>query len=358
MNPHPLFCPNPDCPSRGVQNAGNIRVHCSLRQRWRCRTCKKTFSERQGTPFFGLKTDPVTVVLILTLLTHGCPLQAIVAACGFDERTVASWQDKAGKHCEQVHATLVTATPMDLQYVQADEVRVRLQRRLVVWMAMAICVPTRLWLGGVVSTHRDTALLRSLARLVHACAQCRPLLLVTDGGRGYVDAWHKAFRTPQFTGKPGRSRLLAWSEVAIAQTVKAYERGRCGGIGVCHLFGNKALIARLLPNAQVLNTAYIERLNATFRQRLCCLIRKGRALARLPESITPRMYLVGCLYNWCTPHQSLSQQTPCTPAMAAGLTHHIWSVGELLCYRVAPSPFVPPKRRGRKPKEAQPLVTA
>lgn len=357
MNPHPLFCPNPDCPSRGIHNAGNIRVHQSERERFRCRVCKKTFCERQGTPFFGLKTDPVTVVLILTLLTYGCPLQAIVHAYGYDERTIAAWQDKAGAHCQQVHEALVTQSSLDLQHVQADEVRVRLQRGVVLWMAMAICVPTRLWVGGVVSAHRDKHLLRSLARLVAACAQKRPLLLVTDGWRGYVEAWQKAFRTPQRTGRQGRPRLLAWANVALAQTVKAYERGRCVGIGVCHLQGACCQISRLLPAAQVLNTAYIERLNATFRQRLCGLTRRGRCLLRKPHTLTARMYLVGCVYNWCTPHESLSQDALCTPAMAAGLTHHVWNLGELLCYRVPLSAFVPPKRRGRKPKQEKQLVT-
>ena len=357
MNPHPLFCPNPECSSRGLQHQGNIVVHDSLRDRWRCRTCKKTFSARQGTPFHGLKTDPKIVMLILTLLMNGCPPQAIVRAYGYDERTVASWQHKAGQHTEAVHAALVTSVPMDLRHVQADEIRVKMQKRLVLWLAMAICVPTRLWLGGVVSQHRDKPFLRALACLVAACAQTSPLLVVTDGWRGYAEAWHKAFRTPQPTGKRGRPPLVAWKQVAMAQTVKAYDRGRCIGVGVCRLFGDTSQIARLLPAQQVLNTAYIERLNATFRQRLSALTRKGRALLRKPETLTANMYLLGCFYNWCTPHQSLSKDAPCTPAMAAGLTNHVWSVGELLCYRVPPPPFVPPKKRGRKSKQEQQLFT-
>ena len=356
MNPHPLFCPNPACPSRGLHKEGNIAIHDSLRERYRCRTCKKTFSARQGTPFHGLKTDPKLVVLILTLLMHGCPLQAIVAAYGFDERTVASWQHKAGQHCQAVHDALVTASPRNLGQVQADEVRVKMQQRIG-WLAMAICVPTRLWLGSVASEHRDKHLLRTLAHLVAACAQTAPLLLVTDGWRGYVEAWQKAFRTPQPTGKRGRPPLVACKDVAIAQTVKAYERGRCIGIGVCHLCGDTQQIARLLPAVQVLNTAYIERLNATFRQRLCGLTRKGRCLLRQPQTLNAHVYLLGCLYNWCTPHQSLSKDAPCTPAMAAGLAKHVWSVGELLCFRVPPPPFVPPKKRGRKPKQEQRLFT-
>ncbi len=350
MNPQPLFCPNLDCPSRGVPNAGNIRVHDSLRNRWRCTTCQKTFSARQGTPFFGLKTCEATVVLVLTLLAFGCPLQAIVAAFGFDERTVASWQERAGTHCQKLHAELVTATPMDLKQVQADEIRVKMQTRRIVWMAMAICVPTRLWLGGVVSASRDKHLLRALARLVKACACFGPLLLVTDGLKSYVDAWHKAFRTPVYTGKRGHPRLLAWPAVVIGQMLKRYENGRVVGIEQRWVQGSKDTLGALLSEGFTLSTAYIERLNATFRARLCCLVRRGRALARKPERLTCAMYLLGCLYNFCTPHQSLSDEGACTPAMAAGLTGHIWSVGELLFYRIAPPAFVAKKRRGRKPK--------
>ena len=142
MNPHPLFCPNLTCASRGVQGAGNIRVHDSQRDRWRCTTCHKTFSARQGTPFFGLKTDPAIVAQVVTLLSYGCPLQAIVAAFGYDERTIRDWQDKAGAHCQQVHTALVCQADLDLKQVQADELRVRCQKRLVVWMALALCVPT------------------------------------------------------------------------------------------------------------------------------------------------------------------------------------------------------------------------
>ena len=350
MNPHPLFCPNDACPSRGVQGAGNIRVHDSLRDRWRCRTCQKTFSGRQGTPLYRLKTDPKTVILVVTLLAFGCPLQAIVVAFGLDERTVKDWQDRAGGHAQKVHTALVTEQPMDLVQVQADEIRVRLQKRLIVWMAMAMCVPTRLWLGGVVSLKRDKALLRALAQQVKACAVFAPLLLMTDGLKSYVDAWKKAFRTPVYTGKRGHPRLLAWPGVVIAQMVKVYQKGRVVGIQQRLLSGTIEQLIPLLSEEKQINTAYIERLNATFRARFGSLVRRTRALARHPQTLSTGMYLVGCLYNFCTPHQSLSEQGPCTPAMAAGLTRHVWCVAEVLFYRIAPAPFVPEKRSGRKQK--------
>lgn len=350
MDPQPSFCPNLACASRGIVGAGNLRVHDSLRNRWRCTTCGKTFSGRKGTPFYGLKTDVQIVVWVVTLLAFGCPVQAIVAAFGLNERTVYAWQQRAGAHCEQVPTALVQ-TPQDLGAVQADEIRVRCQKRRVVWMAMALCASTRLWLGGVVRQHRDKPLARTLARLVKVCAPVSALLVVTDGWPAYQEAFQKAFRFSVRTGKRGQPRLVSWPGFVLAQTVKWQQAGRVIGIRVCRLYGNWRQIACLLPAGQVLSTAYIERLNATFRQRLAGLCRRSRCLLRHETTVRAGMYLVGTVYNFCTPHQSLAQdKPPRTPAMAAGLSAHIWSVGELLCYQVAPSPFVVPKRRGRKPK--------
>ncbi len=348
IDPQPTFCPNPDCKSRGKEGAGNLRVHDSLRNRWRCRDCNKTFSGRRGTPFYGLKTDPQIVIWVVTLYALGCPLQALVTTFGVEERTIADWQHRAGKHCEAVHQALVQQ-PQDLQQVQADEIRVRCQKRLVVWLAMAMCVPTRLWLGAVLSQNRDKHLGRALAKIVRSCAELGALLVCTDGWKAYADAFCKAFRQPQRTGKRGHPRLLPWPDFVLVQTVKWQEAGRTLGIRVAHLFGNWRQIARLLSVEKVVSTAYIERLNATFRQRLHSLCRRSRCLLRSERTLACATYLVGTLYNFCTPHQSLEQdKAKRTPAMAAGITQHIWSVGELLCYHLPPPPYVPPKRRGRK----------
>lgn len=75
--------------------------------------------------FFGLRTDEAIVAKVVTLLAYGCPHQAIVAAFGLDERTVEQWEARAGKQAEQVHEAYVQ--PLDLQQVQADEMRIKLQ---------------------------------------------------------------------------------------------------------------------------------------------------------------------------------------------------------------------------------------
>lgn len=110
-----------------------------------------------------------------------------------------------------------------------------------------------------------------------------------------------------------------------------------------------------------LNTAFIERLNGTFRERLASLTRKCRHAAVRVITLEEGMYLIGCTYNFCFPHQELSKKAhfgcPTTPAMAAALTDHIWSIREVLWYKVVPAPFVPdistkPKRPRGRPRKS------
>jgi len=187
MNPATQFCPNWGCSARGQVGQGNIVIHSRIRPRYRCKTCGKTFSAKEGTMFAGLRKPTELVVIVVTFLAYGCPIQAIVHALGLDERTVASWRDRAGKQCEQVHQALVEQGQLDLVHVQADEIRVKGQG-MIVWMGLAMMVSTRLWLAGVVSPTRDTTLADRLMQQVRACAHksMRALLVLTDGWAAYV----------------------------------------------------------------------------------------------------------------------------------------------------------------------------
>jgi transposase-like protein len=366
MDPQSVFCPNIDCPARGQVGKGNISVHSRQERRYKCRVCDKTFAETKGTAFYRLRTANDVVVTVVTLLAYGCPVQAIVMAFGLDERTVMSWQSRAGKHCQQVHEHLVER-PRDLGQVQADEIRVKMQG-LIVWMAMAIQVQTRLWLGGVVSQQRDRHLMRALMQRVRCCALCRPLLFCVDGCQAYIDAIRKAFREP-IPGQTGRPRLRAWDGIAIAQVVKQYAQKRVVGVTRRVVQGVETQIETLLQMSQgggMINVAYIERLNATFRSRIAALVRRGRALVRQIPTLHDGMYLVGTVYNFCTYHKSLRVPlylSNCrrrwlrrTPAIAAGITDHRWTVEELLSFRVPPLLWSPPKRRGRPSKAMKALI--
>src|SRR5579885_512872 len=97
------FCPNWDCSARGKIGAGNVVSHGKKRKRYKGKICGKTFSAYQGTMFEGLRKPEELIVIVVTLLSYGCPPQAIVHALDLDERTVARWQERAGAHCHQVH---------------------------------------------------------------------------------------------------------------------------------------------------------------------------------------------------------------------------------------------------------------
>lgn len=367
MDPQGVYCPNEACPARGQISKGNIGVHSLKERRYKCEVCDKTFAETKGTVFYRLRTARDMVVLVVTLLAYGCPVQAIVMAFGLDERTVLSWQSRSGQHCQQVHEHLVEQ-PRDLGQVQADEIRVKMQGHIV-WMAMAMQVPTRLWLGGVLSQHRDKQLMRALMQRVRNCALCRALLVCVDGCPAYIDAIRKTFREAIPVRKVGRPCLRAWDDIFIAQVVKQYAQKRVVGVIRRVVQGTQTQIDLLLHKTQgggLINTAYIERLNATFRSRIASLVRRGRALARQMPTLHHGMYLVGTVYNFCTYHKSLRVPlylSHCrrrwlrrTPAIAAGITDHLWSVEELLSFQVPPPPWQPPKRRGRPSNATNALV--
>ena len=250
--------------------------------------------------------------------------------------------------------------------MQADELRVKKQGGIV-WMALAMMVKTRLWLGGEVSAQRDLPLIRRLIARVRCCAARRPLLICTDGLVSYIRAIRETFRDPVHTGKGGRPRLRPWRHICIAQVVKRYERRRVVETERRIVDGTPARVETLRRRSQgdgVINTAYIERLNATFRERLAPLARRCRALARQTLTLEHGMYLVGTVYNFCTYHASLrlaaqatgTVATNRTPAMAAGITDHCWTVRELLAFHVPPPRWAPPKQRGRPSRALQRLI--
>ena len=357
MDPTQVCCPNEACPARGQGGNGNITVHRRQQARYRYTGCEKTFRARRGTMLYWQKTPVDILVLVVTLLAHGCPVRALVAAFGLKAETVRTWAAETGVHCEQVHRHLVLGACLSLLHVQADEMRVRLQKGMV-GMAMALMVSTRLWVGGVVSAHRDKGLIRQRADRVRACARPGALLVAVNGLAAYVNAFLGALlRTAPRKG-PGRPHLALWEQVVIGQVVTQDERGRMVG-GVRRLVPGAAaaLDERLAASGggQTVHTASSERLHATFRSRLASLVRRPRSGARRHRMVTLGMDLVGTVDTCWTPHDTLThaQGHRCTPAMAASLTHHVWTVAEWLHVHVPPPRWQPPKNEDGAPKSCK-----
>jgi transposase-like protein len=344
MNPQGVFCANPDCADRGVIDEGNVKVHSHKERRFRCTSCGKTFAATSGTPFFRLHKDQTLFLCVITLLCHGCPLPAIVAAFGLDGRTVADWQHKAGEHCQSVHQHHLQTKKLDLQHVQADELYAKRQGGRS-WVAMAMAVPTRLWLGGVVSPVRNMGLIQKLVNVARlAWLPGTALLICVDGLVSYVGAFWHAYREKVMTGRRGRPPYRLPEGIWLAQVIKSYRGRRLSDVVRRVLWGSTEQVMEQLQKTgtgEQINTSYVERLNATFRACLAGLTRRGRRLLKDEEALEKGTYLVGCVYNSCSAHRSLrvrqrrgKKWLQRTPAMAAGWTDHVWSIRELLSFRV------------------------
>ena len=262
---------------------------------------------------------------------------------------------------------MVESGQLELVQVQAEELRVK-GRKLIAWMGLAMMISIRLWLAGTSSLRRDKTLADQLMQHVRACSQpVRALLVCTDGWSAYPGSILRAFRVKvKKTAGRGRACLQVWPELCIATVIKRTQKKRVVELTRRMTRGSLQQASTLLQaslGGRVLNTAFIERLNGTMRERLAALTRKCRHAASHLAGLQAGMYLIGSTYNFCWSHQELSKPTHLgaltTPAMAAGLTDHVWSMWELLSYRIAPAPWSAPKQRGRpkKPIEQTTSVT-
>jgi transposase-like protein len=328
MRPEQVVCSNSEC-----RASGRIAVHSHKERRYICHGCKRTFVDTSGTLLYRLKQPLELVLVVLTLLAYGCPIPALVAAFGLDERTIATWQLKAGQHAKQVQNQLVCQGTVDLGQVQADELYTKTQAGPV-WIATAMTVFSRLWLWGAIGWQRDEALVRPVIEQVRAAAQPgQPILFAVDGFKAYVGCILTVFRDPLYTGKVGRPRLLVWEDLHIVQVIKQRVGRRLVSITRRLAYGALTAAEEVMQRTQVelgrINTAYIERLNATLRTWLPGLARRTRTPSGAREHLEAALFWTGCVYNFCHVHATLAG----TPAMAADLTDHVWSIEELIRYR-------------------------
>ena len=195
-----------------------------------------------------------------------------------------------------------------------------------------VCHNPRCWVYGrsgeghiVIHSQRDHRLIRAVLVRVRMCGPIAAFLLCTDRLGSYPRQALRCIRQPVRTGRRGRPRLTLPKGVwLIAQAINQYRHRRVRAVARRIVRGSATAVAAMLTATQgrataVVNTAYIERLNATFRARLAPLMRRGRMMVRQVTTLEAGMWLVGTAYHFCTPHRSLRMRTP---AQAAGLTDH------------------------------------
>jgi hypothetical protein len=134
----------------------------------------------------------------------------------------------------------------------------------------------------------------------------------------------------------------------ICQVIKKRVKGRVVEVVRKLVRGNPAIVHLMLAltsRGWSDQHGLYREANASFRSVLAPLVRRGRAILHQTKRLEAAMFLVGCAYNFCWVHESLKV----TPAMAAGLADHPWSIEELLWYKVPPPPLPVPRRQGRPP---------
>ncbi len=202
-------------------------------------------------------------------------------------------------------------------------------------------------------------------RLVHQVVQVLAPdgvpLFMTDGLKDYAIAlltqfgqWVQPSRQ-QAIGPVRKPRWMPLPQLLYAQVVKSYRRRRVVRVRQRVVFSTLASINRVLAaTGWQINTVFIERQNLTIRQHVAAVGRRVITLCKGEDGLRQQVALYQVYDNFCLPHVSLRQPLPQpeptsgtgsaktwrprTPAMAAGLTDHVWSVREVLRCRVPPWP--------------------
>ena len=331
--------------------------------------------ETHGTIFYGKQAAVERIVCVLAGLAEGLGIHATARGFEVDANTVWSWRVEAAEqlrafsasflcdlHLEQLQRDELYAVLRALKAgeISDDEAIKRLERSPYwVWTAMD---PKSKLLVVVDVGSRTLAMAQ---RVVHQVTQvlasaCIPLFL-TDGLKDYGTAllahfghWMQPERR-QDTGPLPKPRWMPLPELLYAQVVKSYRRWRIVGGKPRVVFGTQLAIEPVLaPCGWTINTAFVERLNLDIRQCVAAIGRRVNTLGQGEAGGRDQLALFQTYHNVVLPHASLRQPLPvpevtnghgsakvwrpCTPAMAAGLTDHVWTLKEVLMFRVPPWP--------------------
>jgi IS1 family transposase/transposase-like protein len=337
-------CLNPACDYHGITDAGvhalvgnGKRGLCGDIQTLKCQCCGSSFSTRRNTPLYYLKTHPERVEMCLWLLAEGLDLSVLVRYTGHVDGTLARWLQRAGVHGEHLHALLFINLRPD--YLQLDELYAPVagnKRRS--WLWVAIDPVSKLIPAVYLGARKAEDGYRFVHELMlHLAPDCIPAI-TSDGLRAYFYAI-----TAHFGHWVGKNWVVS-KFLLYGQLVKRRNKPRNDDTPYTITrmkWGRRSqLFDRLQAQGfnETIQTAFIERINLTIRQCVAPLQRKTWSLARSQDALLLHVHWWQAFYHFARPHQSLRQRVPglaCryqprSPAMAAGLTDHIWSVRELL----------------------------
>src|SRR6266568_1749855 len=369
-------CPNPECIDYNRRQQGTVSAiatyltHSGKRRIFRCHTCATQFSETRETVFFDLRTTEDKVMMALKMLLVRVDLVGISFVLGVTEETVLAWLRRAAHQAEAINRHLLGNLPVT--QVQLDEMWNFIARKHAretdeagesvpdgedgrQWIWVSFAPEFRLMIAAVVGP-RTLDMAQEVVAVTKARVAGIPAFF-SDGFTCYLAALIAAFHVVMTfapTGKRGRPRKPVYAphpDLIYGQLVKQKKHGKLLTLSTRVVLGAE----RLTHLGLMISTALVERVNLTLRQALAPLGRKTYSFCKDRERLRQRVIFFQAFYNVSRPHMSLRQQLPlqectphgvirprwreCTPAMAAGLTDHVWTFRELLTAKFEPWEF-------------------
>ena len=345
-------CPNPQCPRFNRPGEGNIAhrswtgTHKHI-ERLRCTACDREFSEREGTLMARSKLPEDTVVRLAKCQRWGVCDEGTADIWAVDLKTVHRFQHVAAQRAETHHRQVVHV--VDVPGVQLDEAHSKLRPRQVAWIHTALAMGSWFLLWVDVGP-RTQEMASTLIAQVVARTRAVPLFL-TDGWKAYPAALLQVLgvvyrrRRRGTVGRKPKPRLAAPPNLFYAQVVKVRDHAGCVvDVRRRVVFGGPRRFVKQLRLRQLgttIQTAFMERWYGTLRGLVAPLRRRTRCLSWSRVRHRGRLWLMVSLSNFVMPHKSLRQgRTRRTPAMAIGLTDHVWSYREYIWLPVHADPVL------------------
>jgi IS1 family transposase/transposase-like protein len=378
MNWETLYCPNRCCPAYGVPFHQSMLVKNGTshgQKQALCRACGRSVTVRYGTAYCDLNAAPAIFETAIRALAEGNSLRSTARIVQIDKDTACDWLHRAAQQCRLVMLYLwrdlpVTECQLDelWSFVHTKEQHLEAAKLFSAtygdaWIWIAFAPVWRMVLAFVAGQRTQASANLLLERVAHVTAAGIPFF-TSDQLAEYRTALlhvYGQWQQPQRNGQRGRyphRRRVPPPDLLYAQVVTHRERGEVVAVTTKVVFGaSEAIQARLaaLPTSTTVNTSFVERENLTLRQQNRRLTRKTNGFSKELSWLEKQLWLSLAYYHLVLPHDSLRQSLdvpaptrgsgsaqrwrPITPAMAAGMTDHVWTTTELLSYRV-PAPFL------------------
>lgn len=346
-----LACSNHECKDYGKPGLGNLtvrKVYGKDQIRYqRCRHCTTEFSERRNTPLWNCRLPEHKAIAVAEQLAEGTSAKGTARIVKVSPETVRRLSRQLGRHSKRSHDQRVTQ--LGVTALQADERwGYAGSKTQACWEAEVIDPASRLVVAREQGA-RDEALIRRLLESTRAkVSYPRGVVLFSDGEPSYKSVFPEVFGTPYRPARQGKRGRFPNQKYRVArrqahvQVLKRRQGRRVVEVEVRYAHGSPRRVHRELLRLgyNTPNTSAIERRNGTARRMDAYSVRKSSAFARTTETRDAKGWWGVAVYNWVRENRAL--QRPLSkpqgrrlyeqrsPAMAAGLTDRIWSVGELL----------------------------